>query len=173
MTNRRISFLSVSIALILAVQTTYGMGQVREWVDKLTNQPPVVVTNTPPTPVPPPVVTNTPPTPPPATGPTLVKVYAQKHQVIGFKVTGLDGWPSRVEDGKTLIGIMRCNGKKFDWVSTANAAGGGKVVHNLYGAKYGQSIKKGQTVMIDITDINGKRPTNQLPFVWPWEDTNR
>lgn len=154
--------------------------KIRDWlielIRKLLGAMPVPA----PLPEPEPAPTPVPPTPAPEpipepepSGPTLVKVWAQKNKVIGFTVTGLDGWPSKTEGGKTIIGIMRCNGKKFDFVSTANAKGGGKVVDNLYGAEYGQSIAKGQTVQIDICDLNKKKATNSLPFVWPWEGTGR
>lgn len=165
MTNRRIGYLSVSIALILAVQTTYGMGKVREWADKLTNQPPVVVTNAPPTPVPPPVVTNTPPTPPPATGPTLVSCKWSKFPEIAIRYSGIDSWKEKQVSDALCVGIIELNGKKVEWfrrgqekVSLKNA---------IKDPRYIQNIPSGSTVTINIADVNGKNDSNKMTLVWP------
>lgn len=155
---------AIIASLLLAAAAWFGK-------DQLPSSAPVpAVTNSVP------VITNVVETPPPAVisnsvGPTLVKVWCKSSRVVGFKVENLKDWPVDTNGKKDILGIMRCNGKKFDWVSVDNAKTGVKTADNLYGTKYGQDIKKGQTVQIDITDINGKSKTNPLPLVWEWENT--
>lgn len=118
-------------------------------------------------------VTNAPPIPPvESSDPRVEKVWKSGSE-LGIKVTGIDNWPTTTAEGKTLIGIVCCNGKKFDWLSTANVKNQKKVVNNLYEGKYFQDIKTGQTVMISIKDIHGKNETERIPFVWPWVSTRK
>lgn len=165
MKNRRISFLSVSFALILAVQATYGMGKVREWVDKLTNQPPVTVTNAPPAP-PAPVPEPVPPVvAPPSTGPTLTACSWGKFPMVNVRYTGTDGWPTKVVAGKTCIGILELNGRKVEWFKPGQTAI--SVKNAINDPKYFQNIPKGSVVTINIADVNGKNDSNKMTLVWP------
>jgi len=154
-------------ALLLAASTTYGMGYIRA---AISNLPPVVVTNAPPAPpVPapepvPPVVTPAPQ--PPATGPTLTACKWRGFPMVQVSYTGIDGWPTKVEKGKTLKGILKLNGKKVEWFKTGQTAI--SVVNALeVGGKYYQAIPKGATVTISIADINGKNESNRMTLVWP------
>lgn len=106
-------------------------------------------------------------------GPRVEKVWARSDKVIGIKVAGIENWPTKTSETKTIVGMVCCNGKKFDWLSTGNVKGQQKTVDNLYGTEYFQDIKKGSTNQISIKDIHGKNETARVPFVWPWESTKR
>lgn len=169
------------IALLLAASTTYGMGQVRAWVDKLTNQPPVVVTNTPPVPVPEPpvpVVTSTPPVA--VDGPRITSIKHGGKWDVFIRAAGCDGWPTKTgKNGKVTMGelMIRPVGMKkavfVDSMRVDQFSGAKKELNNAFGApgaEHTLDVQTGEDCEVFIRSYHGKK-TEVLMWKWPFGPT--
>jgi hypothetical protein len=88
----------------------------------------------------------------------------------------LAGWETafkkrKTDKGKTLCGIALANKKKYEFLSTANARDGIKIVSNLKGGEYGQKLKRGELVAWSFCDLDKKVHSNTVYYPWWQADT--
>lgn len=104
--------------------------------------------------------------------PTLSDVRVTNGTVL-FK---LENWQEALREkkssnGKTVVGIMALDGRKFDWLSEDNIKTGRKTLSNLYGDEYHQSIRRGDTVTFEVQTIHGVPVTKAVACTWDTDDT--
>lgn len=99
---------------------------------------------------------------------TILRRVYKAGSDIGWEGEVPASWPRKTAEGKTLNAITCINGRKFDFASVGQKR---KTLANLYGAEYGQPIRRGDTVYFSLKDLNGRNETPRLPIVWDWDPT--
>lgn len=113
-----------------------------------------------------------PDTPPiPATGPRLLSVkFEDNGKYITWKAEGIGHWKNVKKYGDVNAWIV-INGVNVEHIREGYPR---QHLNNIYGPvnDHGiRGIKNGQTVMVQLKDIDSPEITNPLPMVWKGKDT--